>query len=215
METLRLRLRTRNPLAREARGAAGFSLLEVMIAIPILMIGLTGMAALVTQTMSGTERARDMGLAATLVSEKLEDLNRWPTVDPDVAAGGSLTSDVTVGSIDYFDDVIFSAASGQLSETVSTKSGSTITYVTTTHNAAGTITSSSSTSAPSTTGATAFHRRWVVEMNPVVNGITLTAPSPLVGPRRVTVIASLSNSMAVSSSGSGQVVSFQMSMVRP
>ena len=215
MATLRLRLRTRNLPAREARGTAGFSLLEVLIAIPILMIGLAGMAALVTQTLTGTERGRNMGLAATLVSEKLEDLNRWPTVDPNVAAGGSLTSDVTVGSIDYFDDVIFSAASGQVSETVSTKAGSTITYVTTTHNANGTISQTSSTSPPATTGGTAFHRRWVIEMNPVVNGITLTAPSPLTGPRRVTVVGALSNSMSVSNSTSGQVISFQMSMVRP
>lgn len=215
METLRLRPQTRNRHARESREAAGFSLLEVMIAIPILMIGLAGMAALITQTMTGTERARDMGLAATLVSEKLEDLNRWPTVDPDVAAGGSLTTDTTVGTIDYFDDVIFSSASGQVSETVSTKTSGTITYVTTSHNANGNITQTSSTSAPSTTGSTSFHRRWIVEMNPVVNGITLTAPSPLVGPRRVTVVATLSNSMSVSSSGAGQVVSFQMSMVRP
>jgi Tfp pilus assembly protein PilV len=186
-----------------------------MIALPILMIGLAGMAALVTQTLTGTERGRNMGLAATLVSEKLEDLNRWPTVDPDVAAGGSLTSDVTVGTIDYFDDVIFSAASGQVSETTSTKSGSTITYVTMTHNANGTMTQTTSTSPPATTGTTAFHRRWLIEMSPVVNGITLTAPSPLVGPRRVTVVATISNSNSVSNVTTGQVVSFQMSLVRP
>jgi Tfp pilus assembly protein PilV len=186
-----------------------------MIAIPVLIIGLMAMATLLTLTVTGTERARNMGLAATLASEKLEDLNRWPTVDPNVAAGGSLTADTTVGTIDYFDDVVFSAASGQVSETISTKSGGTITYVTTAHNANGTITQTSSTSAPSTAGTTTFHRRWLIEMNPVVNGITLTAPSPLVGPRRVTVVASISNALAVSSSGNSQVVSFQMSAVRP
>jgi Tfp pilus assembly protein PilV len=186
-----------------------------MISLPLLIIGLSAMVALVTQSLSGTERARNMGLAATLCSEKLEDLNRWPTVDPDVAAGGSLAADITVGTIDYFDDVIFFTASGQVSETVSTKSGSTVTYVTTTHNANGTVTQTSSTSPPSISGSTAFHRRWIVELNPIVNGVTLAAPAPLVGPRRVTVLASLSNAVSVSDSGAAQLITFQMSMVRP
>jgi hypothetical protein len=49
--------------------------------------------------MAATARSRYMSLAATLASEKLEDLNRWPANDPDVAVtsgstAGSLTSDI-------------------------------------------------------------------------------------------------------------------------
>jgi prepilin-type N-terminal cleavage/methylation domain-containing protein len=61
---------------------AGFSILEVIIAITVLAVGLSAMAALVASSLSGTERARYMALATTLASEKLEDLNRWPSAAP-------------------------------------------------------------------------------------------------------------------------------------
>ena len=191
------------PSLRNRTQAAGFTLLEVLFSILILVVGLVAMASLVAQTVTGTERSRDMGLASTLASEKLEDLNRWPTVDPNVAAGGSLGADTTVGTIDYFDDVVFASTSGQVSETVSTKVGGTITYTTTSHTAGGIVTTTSSTTAPSTTGQTAFHRRWIIESDPVVNSITLT------GTRRVTVLVTLSNSVVK------PAVNFQMSLVRP
>ena len=209
METYRLHLRTPAPLARNRVRAAGFTLAEVLIAMFILTVGLTAMATLVAQTLGGTERARDLGLAATLTSEKIEDLNRWPTNDPDIANGGSLTADTTVGTIDYFDDVVFSTNSGVVTETVSTKVAGVITYVATAHSPLGTITQTSSTTAPVTTDQTAFHRRWLIELNPTVNGITLTAPTPLLGPRRVTVEVTLVNSTIT------PAVNFQMSAVRP
>ena len=62
--------------------------MEVLIAMFILTVGLMAMASLIAQSLSGTDNARYLGLATTLVSEKLEDLNRWPAVDPHVAAGG-------------------------------------------------------------------------------------------------------------------------------
>ena len=181
----------------------GFSLLEVLIAIVILVIGLTAMASLVAQSMGGTERARYTGLATTLASEKLEDLNRWPGVDPHVAAGGSLTSDSASGSLNFYDDIDLANTTGQVSETVSSTSGSTTTYTSVIHNATGYVQSNSNTSAPSGSGVIAFHRRWLIEANPVVNGITLT------GSRRVTVLVTLTN-QAVK-----PPVSFQMSLVRP
>lgn len=183
--------------------------MEVLIAMFILTVGLTAMASLVAQSLSGTERARDLGLAATLASEKIEDLNRWPTTDPDVAGGGSLTADTTVGTIDYFDDVVFASTSGQESETISTKTAGVTTYVSTSHSANGIISQTSGTTAPVTGGQTAFHRRWLIETNPVINGVTLTAPLPLLGPRRVTVVVVLTNSTVK------PPVNFQMSTVRP
>lgn len=198
MQTYRFQ-RSQQP-ARNPDGAGGFSLLEIMIAITILVIGLSAMASLVAQTLGGTERARYTGLATTLASEKLEDLNRWPSVDPHVAAGGSLTSNSASGSLNYYDDIDLANTTGQVSETVSSTSG---TYTSVIHNATGYVQSNSNTSAPSGSGIVAFHRRWLIEANPVVNGITLT------GSRRVTVLVTLTN-QAVK-----PAVSFQMSLVRP
>jgi prepilin-type N-terminal cleavage/methylation domain-containing protein len=183
--------------------ARGFSLLEVVVAIGVLTIGLTAMAGLVAQSLSGTERARNMALATTLASEKLEDLNRWPNTDHHVYAGGSITTDATggnAGDLDYYDDVDLSSTSGQLSETVPTTTGGHQTII---HQSNGIVIPNSTSAAPTGVGTVAFHRRWLIEANPVVNGVTLT------GSRRVTVLVSLSNTTNETQ------VSFQMSALRP
>ena len=181
----------------------GFTVLEVLISIAVLTIGLCSLALLTAQTVTGTERARYMSLATTLASEKLEDLNRWPSVDPHVAAGGSLTSDSANGTLDYYDDIDLSNTTGQVSETVASTSSGTTTYTSVVHKATGEIDSPSTAAPASGSGLIAFHRRWLVEANPIVNGVTLT------GGRRVTVLVSLSN-VSVS-----PPVSFQVSLVRP
>ena len=201
MQTLRFQ-RSEQP-ASNTNQAAGFSLMEVLIAISILVVGLTAMASLVAQSMGGTQNARYLGLATTLTSEKLEDLNRWPSVDPHVAAGGSLTSDSASGSLNYYDDIDLANTTGQVSETTSSTSGGTTTYTSVIHNATGYVQTNSNTSAPTGSGIIAFHRRWLIEANPVVNGITLT------GSRRVTVEVALTNQSVQ------PTVSFQMSLVRP
>ena len=201
MQTLRFQ-RSEQP-ASNTNQAAGFSLMEVLIAISILVVGLTAMASLVAQSMGGTQNARYLGLATTLTSEKLEDLNRWPSVDPHVAAGGSLTSDSASGSLNYYDDIDLANTTGQISETTSSTTGGTTTYTSVIHNATGYVQTNSNTSAPTGSGIIAFHRRWLIEANPVVNGITLT------GSRRVTVEVTLTNQSVQ------PTVSFQMSLVRP
>ena len=169
METYRSSLQTPSPLAHKPGRAGGFSLAEVLIAMVILIVGLTAMANLVAQSLAGTDSARYMGLATTLVSEKLEDLNRWPSGSPYVAAGGSLTSDGTAGALNYFDDVDLSNTTGRVSETVSNTNG---TYSNVIHNATGYMDTSATTQPPAGSGIIAFHRRWLVEPDPVVNGIT-------------------------------------------
>ena len=181
----------------------GFSVIEVLIAITILVIGMSAMASLVAQSLGGTDRARYLGLATTMVSEKLEDLNRWPSVDPHVTAGGGLTSDVASGSLDYYDDVDLSNTNGNVSETIATTTAGVTSYSNVIHNATGYMNTAATTTAPAGTGIIAFHRRWLIEANPVVNGIALT------GSRRVTVLVTLTN-QAVQ-----PPVSFQMSLVRP
>lgn len=193
--------------------ARGFTLVETLVAMLVLSIGLVALASLAAQSLSGTSRSQFVALSADLATEKLEDLSRWPTFDPNVyaAAGttvGSLASDqsanVTSGGIptelvNYSDDVEISDSKGSISETVSQVISGVTSFKTTSHNPDGTITTSSSTSATTAdVGAVAFHRRWTIEMD-----------QPVTGLRRVTVFVTLSNSNI------RPPVSFQMTMVRP
>jgi type IV pilus modification protein PilV len=193
-------------------GSRGFTLIETLVAILVLSVGLLSLAALATQMLSGTARSHFSSLAADLASEKLEDLSRWPSFDPNVYAAsgttvGSLTSDssatVTSGGIpaelvNYYDDVDIADLSGAISETVSVVSGGSTSFKTTTHNPDGTISITTNSSAPSTQGAIAFHRRWTIEMD-----------QPVTGTRRITVLVSLQGQLVQ------PPVSFQMTTVRP
>lgn len=190
----------------------GFTLIETLVAMFVLAVGLVSLAGLGAQMVTTTSNSHYASVAADLASEKLEDLNRWPTFDPNVYAAsastaGSLTSDqsanVTSGGIgpelvNYYDDVTIADTSGAISETVSLVVSGSPSYKTTTHNPDGTITTSTSTAAPSLIGSLDFHRRWTIEMDQPVTGI-----------RRVTVLVTLQNQMV------HPPVTFQMSMVRP
>jgi prepilin-type N-terminal cleavage/methylation domain-containing protein len=192
------------------RTTAGFSLIEVVIAIAILAVGMLSIAALMAQTMSGANRSKYMSLASTLASEKLEDLSRWPASDPHVlvpggGTAGSLTADVvqnvtvgtTVTPVNYFDDVVTAVAGGSFSETVSGVdpiSGAPQ-YTTTTHAPDGTVSTTVTNSPPT---QVTFKRRWVIEQD-----------QPVAGVRRVTVLVTLQDPSVQ------PPVTFQMSMVRP
>jgi len=200
-------------LRRRQKTSRGFTLIETMVALVVLCVGLVALGGLAAQTMNGTTRSRFLALSADLATEKLEDLSRWPTFDPNVyaAAGttvGSLTSDnsatVTSGGIpaelvNYYDDVELSDANGAISETVSQVISGTTSYKTTSHNPDGTITTSTSTSSTAANAnAIGFHRRWAIEMD-----------QPVTGLRRITVLVTLDNQYMT------PPVSFQMTMVRP
>jgi len=179
-------------------------MIEILVAIFVLVIGLSSMAVLVALSMTGTEQARYLSTATTLASEKLEDLNHWPSggTNPNIAGGGSLASDSTVGVINYFDNVDLSNATGQVAESVSTTTGGTTSYFPVIHNATGYVDTTPDTQPPSSSGDIVFHRRWLIETNPVINGVTMT------GVERVTVLITLTN-QAVQ-----PPISFQMSMIR-
>lgn len=203
------------------KSSSGFTLLEVLFAMMVMSVGLVGLSTLAASSLNRTATARYDSLAAMLASEKLEDLNRWPTWDPNVcvasgSTSGSLTADDQVttetctgsagttvtntATINYFDDVALSDSSGQVCETVSVLVGSTQEYKATCHNPDGTMT----LGAPTTTanaadvGAIAFHRRWTIEMD-----------QPVTGVKRMTVLVTLENGYIKPG------VSFQMSTVRP
>ena len=191
----------------------GFTLIEVLVAVIVFSVGLVTLGSLATMTLNGTAASRYRGMATTFASEKLEDLNRWPTWDPHVcvASGstvGSLTSDVQAASVtcngitdtvDYYDDVAISDSAGAVCETVSSLSGSNQVYTSTCHTPAGaTTTSTSGTSNSIDSGAIAFHRRWTIEMD-----------QPITGVKRITVLVTLENGYM------NPPISVQESMVRP
>jgi Tfp pilus assembly protein PilV len=55
----------------------GFSMLEVIIALAVLFIGVSALAALAAVMIGHGSQSKYASLAGTLASEKLEDLNRW------------------------------------------------------------------------------------------------------------------------------------------
>lgn len=200
------------------RSVKGFSLLEVVVAIGVVTIGLGGLAALVANSIAAGANSKYASLASTLASEKIEDLERWPTADPNVAvtngvSAGSLTADtgpVSVTGADgqtyavnYYDQVRVSMGGGSFAETVTGLNGSgNNTYSTLTIGPQGGLpTLSQSTTAPTT--PVTFDRRWLIELNPTINGNTIT------GVRRITVWVQ-SQSDAIQ-----PAVTFQMSTVRP
>jgi Tfp pilus assembly protein PilV len=182
------------------RGTRGFTIIEVLVAAVILIVGLVSVAGLLGSTLGGTARSGYMNQASTLATEKLEDLNRYPTADPTVSSGGSLTSDNVTNNVPYFDEVFFSPSQGAMQETVGSLDASGNTqYQTVSYSPNGLITVTAATAAgPSAAGQIAYKRRWIIDQD-----------QPIAGVRRVTVLVSQENSMLQ------PPVTFQMSMVRP
>jgi len=203
----------------------GFTLIEVVVSIFVMTVGLMAAAVLAGSTMGITHVSKFMSTAGILASEKLEDLNRWDVNDPQICiptantSMGSLSQDVQAtvtcpagssGTVNYYDNVfmgetgVTSAAACPIAtscftETVSGTSPSGVVYTTTYHAPSGIISSQNSATAP--TSAT-FHRRWVIESQPALNGMTVS------GVRRITVqVTGLDPTV--------QSGNFQMTMVRP
>jgi len=216
----------RSPALKRTR-EHGFTMIEVMVAIFILMVGTIDMALLATTMLTRGRQSKYVTLASTLTTEKLEDLNRWPgisqtstdqsalqvCVPTGSASVGSLTSDVlqtttcasgASGTVAYYDDV-----SIDLSNTSGNCGNSTYGCF------AETITSGSN-------GATTYTTTAHSPDGTIITSQSNTAPAssldfhrrwiieanvPVTGTRRITVLTSLPNSKPA--------VSFQMSIVRP
>ncbi len=197
----------------------GFTLIEVTIASLVMTVALLSAGLLAAQMTTAALTSKSMSSAAVLASEKLEDINRWDSQDPQICVPtgsttvGSLSSDVSQtttcasgssSDINYYDDVYpnltngsnacGTSTSGCFAETISSIVGGATVYTTTVHSPNGIVQTTSSTSPPS--GMSTFHRRWIVE-----------ADVPVTGVRRITVFVSLIPSK--------QPLTFQMSIVRP
>lgn len=185
--------------------------METMIAVTILAVGLLGVAGLLAQLTSTTTSSRYTGTQTLLATEKLEDLNRLKACDPQIAVpagttSGSLTGDATqivsaaagppliCGSenVKYFDDVQISSDNGAITET---NNGVTI---------AQTPNGEVKTTAPATTSdMLQFHRRWVIEQDPVIGTNTIT------GARRITVVV-----IPITGTALDRTATFQTTLVR-
>jgi len=204
--------RSSRSLQGGAKNSRGFTIIEVLVSAFILGVGLTAVAGLVGGILAGTASSEQMTQAATLATEKLEDLNRYPATDPNVAvtsgtSAGSLTSDslqsVTANGVTeevaYYDVVFFSPADGAIVQTTTSLNGNSTIYSTTTYTPNGTMSGPvQSASAPNALGSTVFKRRWQIDLNVPVTGV-----------RTVTVLVSLENATTQ------KPIQFQLSMVRP
>jgi len=191
------------PLSKcsKRKRSGGFTVVEVLVASFILFVGLVAVAGVVGSTLANTARSEYMTQAATLATEKLEDLNRYPPSDANVTvannvSAGSLTANVT----GYYDEVYISPSQGALVETTTgLDANGALQFTTMTYTPDGNMAGPAyAASAPDSTGSRVYLRRWMIEQN-----------QPVTGVRRVTVLITLLNQ----SSAAG--ASFQMSMVRP
>jgi len=90
---------TRPCVRKNAGGEAGFTLMEVMVALVVLTIGLMSIAVLMATVYKQAVRSRYASLAAMLASEKLEDLCSFGQNDMRAhLAGGTLTSNPTTAA---------------------------------------------------------------------------------------------------------------------
>lgn len=199
---------------------AGFSMMEVLVALTILTIGLMAIALLMANVYKDTVRSRYMSLASMLASEKLEDLTSYSLSDPRAhLAGGVLASTFAAvqppssstwnGStitVDYYDTVTFNNSNGGMNETFEILNGATVNYVTQSFTPDGLLhwdhtngppyyPSTPTTTAP--TGET-FLRTWQIQ-----------ADTPSTGLTTITVLVTLMDSTIY------PPVTFQISVVRP
>jgi type IV pilus modification protein PilV len=191
----------------------GFTLIEVLVSIAILSIGLLSVGALIASTMNTGTNSKFINMANTLASEKLDTLSKWPSTDPNVAAGGALTGPATcVAGDDYCDQVTMSESSGANYETqTQIVSGNPVTTTIVQTNT-GCVDTPANCGVSNPTGGSTFTRRWLITAPVTVTsagGTVTTVGTAATGPRRITVVVTL-NDQTVQ-----PPISFQMSMVRP
>ncbi len=197
----------------------GFTLAEVLVSIVILTVGLLGVAALVSSAVLVGTQAKYMNIANVLASEKLDNLNKWPSFvdsngnvssDPNVAPGGSLTGPANCAAGDtYCDQVTVSQITGANYETQTQDVNGVPVTTTIVHTSSGCVDTPANCGVPNPTAAgSEFTRRWMITSDPTIvsaGGVAKTVK----GGRRITVVVTLVNQ------GNQRPVKFQMSMVRP
>lgn len=186
-------------------------MIEVVVSLAILAVGLMGVALLINSTVVTGTRARFMNMANVLASEKLDNLNKWPSSDPNVQPGGTLNGPaVCAGGDIYCDEVTVSESSGANYETQTQVDASgALVASTVVHTNTGCVDTPANcgVAAPPGGGST-FTRRWLITANPTITSLA-GASSIVTGARRITVLVTLNDRSL------NPPVTFQMSMVRP
>lgn len=200
----------RSSSKKEAR-AKGFTLVEVVVSTAVLSVGLLGVAALISGTLASGTRARYMNMANVLASEKLDNLNKWPSNSADVAPGGSLTGPAICAAGDIYCDQITVSEAGNADSETQTQVDANGALVTTSivHTSTGCVGTPANCGVADPVGAgSTFTRRWLITPNPTITS-TAGVSATVTGARRITVLVTLNGQSKQSP------VKFQMSMVRP
>ena len=79
--------RIRSLLTTRVRSRAGFTLVEIMIAMLVFGAVVIGLAQAIPQGMSAREKARRLSVATFLAKGQMEELRSATFSDPDLAAG--------------------------------------------------------------------------------------------------------------------------------
>jgi prepilin-type N-terminal cleavage/methylation domain-containing protein len=90
----------------------GFTLIEVMIAAVISMVGLIFLASLFTLSISQNRMNKQFQATTALAQQKLEELNAIDFSDSRISVGGDLFATDTVGANEYFDEVYLDDQAG-------------------------------------------------------------------------------------------------------
>src|ERR1700730_16029617 len=105
----------------------GFTVLEVVIATVVSMVGLLSLAGLFTLSISQNRVIKQFASTTALAQEKLEQLTAIEKSDSRLAVGGDLNVSKTVGAIVYSDDIFIDDA-GQVYLNSSIPAGSKALY---------------------------------------------------------------------------------------
>jgi type IV pilus assembly protein PilV len=66
----------------KSRNTAGFTLLEVMVAMVVLAIGILGLAPMLVVSMQGNQSSRETTEAAYLAQDRIEQFRNQTTISP-------------------------------------------------------------------------------------------------------------------------------------
>jgi Tfp pilus assembly protein PilV len=113
-----MKIRTNLRLKKAGRrGEAGFTLLETAVAAMIMLVGLLSAAQLFVLAALYNNSSKQTTLATSLAHRKLEELLAQPIDSALLAYGGSLTSNATVGSTNYFESYFVDPTTKQVRNT--------------------------------------------------------------------------------------------------
>ena len=85
----------------------GFTLVEVIVAMLVCVVGLVGLAQMLAVTLRMQQLGRNSTSAVRLAQDKIDELSSVPFGQPSVACGGSLATNMT----NYNDSVAAAAGS--------------------------------------------------------------------------------------------------------